>query len=104
MMFVQTQNGMPTWVIGNPTPPHYFKATATAQDAPVVKYKVSFFDRDGDSVCEDQEFDNLLAAKACAEDKLKEGTNRSYPPVKAVISQIFGTITVETQRTLSNWS
>jgi len=71
---------------------------------PVVKYKVSFYDRDGDSVCEDQEFVALSLAKACAEDKLKEATSRDYPPVKAVISQLIGTLTVETERTLSHWS
>ena len=81
---------------------------APAQPAP--KYKVTLFDRDGDTIsrAEGVEFeDTLFASDAdammAADAALNAVTDRAYPPVKAEVTVILATATVETSKTVT-WS
>jgi len=106
MMFVQTTNAMPTWIVGNPTPPNYIELPA-----PLAEYKVTIYDRDNDSISDvngmdfdDALFGDINTARQAAESALKSESRRSYPAVKATVTKLICTLTVETQRTLSVWS
>ena len=74
------------------------------------KYKVTLFDRDGDTLSrvdgvefEDTMFASEAEAMMAANDALTAVTDRSYPPVKAEVTMILATATVETSKTVA-WS
>jgi len=74
------------------------------------KYKVTLFDRDGDTInrvngvdLEDTMFASEADAIMAADSALKFVTNSSYPPVKAEVTVILATATVETSKTVA-WS
>jgi len=78
--------------------------------APLAEYKVTLFDRDGDTInrvngvdLEDTMFASEADAIMAADSALKFVTNSSYPPVKAEVTVILATATVETSKTVA-WS
>ena len=74
------------------------------------KYKVTLFDRDGDTInmvngtdLEDTMFASEAEAMMAADSALSDVTDRSYPPVKAEVTMLLATATVETSKTVA-WS
>ena len=74
------------------------------------KYKVTLFDRDGDTISrvngvefEDTLFASEADAMMAADSALKAVNDRTYPPVKAEVTKLLATATVETAKTVA-WS
>ena len=74
------------------------------------KYKVTLFDRDGDTISrvngvefEDTLFASEADAMMAADSALKAVSYSAYPPFKAEVTKLLATATVETAKTVA-WS